>query len=160
MTKDEINKLFEYKDGGLYWKVDNPQGPVGTRAGKDCGLRGREIGFNKKVHKEHRLVFILHHGFIPKFIEHVNGNKKDNRIENLQACSRQPNGWNSIGSMARKSLKWRGVYRKGVQWEASISHEGQRISLGVFDDEKEAASTYNIAAKKYYSDQAVLNKLD
>ena len=76
LTKELAESLFYYKDGVLYWKdnrgychtKDKPVGSV-TKAGYF------ESKLNLKTFKVHRVVFLLHHGYLPEVIDHIDGNK-------------------------------------------------------------------------------------
>ena len=53
---------------------------------------------NKKQWREHRWVWTQHHGEIPKGMEidHINGKRDDNRIENLQMLTKKQNNLHTI----------------------------------------------------------------
>jgi len=54
------------------------------------------IKFKSKQYKAHRLVWLYHKGSYPKYgIDHINRNRKDNRIENLRDVPQKINCWNS-----------------------------------------------------------------
>jgi hypothetical protein len=94
-------------------------------------------------------------------VDHEDGNGLNNRRSNLREATCQQNNFN-----ARKSRKGTSVF-KGVSWERShkswkarIRFNGKLIVLGRFKIEKDAAEAYNLAAKKYFGEWAVLNNLE
>ena len=108
-----------------------------------------------------RELFVLHrellglHGkdSLETVVDHINGNKQDNRRSNLRVVSRCQNAFNSrVRPMYRgrnRSSEYRGVSRlKSGRWQAYIKINTQRKNLGVFDTENEAAFAWNVAAQK------------
>ena len=91
-------------------------------------------------------------------VDHVNHNKRDNRRANLRVCTRQQNTQNN-DKHARSSSRFKGVgYSKDRRkWFAKIWFEGQRIWLGYFLDEVEAARTYDAKAVELFGEFAHLN---
>jgi hypothetical protein len=90
--------------------------------------------------------------------DHINGVPLDNRKTNLRVCKMMDNFKN------RKVYKSNTSGYKGVhlhtrlkRWVARISVDGKRIHLGLFDDPKDAAAAYNLAAIKYHGKFARLN---
>ena len=55
----------------------------------------RAITFFPYRLKEHRLIFLMCHGFLPELLDHIDGNKLNNRIENLRSCTKNQNQQNS-----------------------------------------------------------------
>jgi len=92
------------------------------------------------------------------WIDHINRNGLDNRKANLRFATPMQNAWNrtkpNIGSS-----KYRGVGKaKGPNpWRATIHHNGQKIHLGMFKNEIDAAKAYDTEAKKRRGEFAVLN---
>ncbi len=92
-------------------------------------------------------------------VDHKNGNKLDNRKENLRICTLQQNGHNYDKQIVGATSKYKGVcWRKNRErWVVRLSVDGKRIHVGLFTDEIEAAKAYNTKALQYYGEYAKLN---
>lgn len=92
----------------------------------------------------HRVVWELCKGPIPigLQVDHINGVKTDNRIENLRLVTQAENQQN----VPRKGYYW---YPKNRCWGSCISIDGKRLFLGLFQTEAEAKAAY-LAAKKVH----------
>ncbi|QIG74325.1 HNH endonuclease protein [Rhizobium phage RHph_N65] len=90
------------------------------------------------------------------FIDHINGDPKDNRRENLRPCTRLENAANQRPRPGATSV-FKGVSKladnRGRPWRASI----QAKVIGHFSTEEEAARAYDTAARKTYGQFAYLN---
>lgn len=93
-------------------------------------------------------------------VDHINGNPLDNRRENLRVCLIKENVRNSPGRGGLSRFKGVSWNKQAGKWQVAIRANGQRIYLGIYEDELEAASVYNEAAKKYFGEFAYLNVLD
>jgi len=106
MDKELIKMYFEYKNGGLYWKVDKPNSKYkkGDKAGCVYSNGYYVIKFNNKRYLEHRLIYILFKDEIPEklMIDHIDQNRLNNNIENLRAVDR---GINRMNSDKSKNIK-------------------------------------------------------
>jgi hypothetical protein len=89
-------------------------------------------------------------------VDHINGNRLDNRKHNLRICTTQQNLQNS---KPRSGRKFKGVTKSRDAWQARIFADGRRISLGRFRSPEEAAAAYNEAAKTHYGEFAWLNEV-
>ena len=90
-------------------------------------------------------------------VDHINGNRMDNRRCNLRHCT---NAENSRNCQHRSGTsKYRGVYyaKQTKKWRASIMHNGKRFHLGYFATEEAAAEKWNEAAKAMFGEYVVLN---
>lgn len=95
-------------------------------------------------------------------IDHINGDKSDNRRENLRVCTRVENSFNRPANKSRKTGKFKGVYPNGKcgrWWCAKITMGDKKIWLGNFKTEKDAAIAYNNEIKKFHGEFAVLNEI-
>lgn len=137
ITHKEALEVYEYKDGNLYWKVARPSCGLGKRVGspnKKGYIRTRYKGEYLYLH---RLIFLYHHGYMPKQVDHINGNKADNRIENLRESSQSQNMWN------RKTNKNSKTGIKGVtpfrnKFRARVTANYKPHTIGYFDTIEEA----------------------
>ena len=142
MTKDEAHRLFNYKDGFLYWNVC-PNRRI--RAGDVVGSRMKsgywQAGVNKKQWYVHRLIFLYHHGHLPDFVDHIDGNKENNRIENLRAASATENQQNRrIGRVNSSGVKGVCWHKQRGKWLARVKINGKQVSAGLFSTLEEATN--------------------
>jgi hypothetical protein len=101
------------------------------------------------------------------YCDHINHNGLDNRKANLRPASRTQNvchrrkfsGRTYDGLKKPSRSKYKGVdwVAEVKRWRARIRVNGKRISLGLFENEIDAAKAYDRAAKKYHGDYAGLN---
>lgn len=156
MRKVPIETLHERlsynpETGIFTWKISNQWVKKGTQAGTIC-LGYVKISINKIIIPAHRIAWAMTYGVWPdKEIDHVNGIRSDNRIENLREASRQQNCLNRSKATNNKSgykgVSWHNVAQK---WQTHISIAGKSIYLGLFEDKRDAFNAYNEAAEKAY----------
>jgi hypothetical protein len=111
----------------------------------------RSINVDKKTYKAHNLVWFYFHGVFPtNVIDHINGNRLDNRIENLRDVTQQQNLWNMQRAMSNSKSGILGVdwvlYRK--KWRAQIRVNGKKKCIGYFASAEEAGVAYQNAKKE------------
>lgn len=111
-----------------------------------------------KLIQLHRVVIKAKEG---EFVDHINGNKLDNRKINLRICTKAQNSQNRKMSKFNKSgfngVSW---CIKNKKWVSQISCENKKIHIGYYIDPKDAARAYNQAAQKYHGEFAKLNILN
>lgn len=96
----------------------------------------------------HRLAWFYHHGEWPQhYIDHINGIRDDNRIDNLRDVPHDENIRNVTRSSRANSSGLRGVSLFRGRYRAEIQVAGIRKHIGVFDTAEEASRAY-IATKE------------
>lgn len=96
LTQDQLNNRFEYRDGSLFYKESEGRQLKGSRAGK---VKPEFNGYTRVWHDgayymQHRVIYKMHHGDdfeTSGVLDHINGIKHDNRIENLQHITQKEN---------------------------------------------------------------------
>ena len=150
-------ELFEYRDGKLYWKKStNSSITVGQEAGTYRNSDGYHIvGFDGKNRRIHRVIWAYHYGEIEEgvFVDHINRDPFDNRIENLRLCNKAQNNANSK-VRSDNNLGIKGVCVSGSKFRARVSKQGKEIHLGNFDTIEEAHAAYLKAAEEVFGEFA------
>lgn len=140
----EIKSILRYEPltGKFFWiKRQGSHGNPGEEAGclkKDGYI---SIAFNYKTWKASRLAWYFVYGYIPiKYIDHINGNRSDDRIGNLREADDRLNGQNR---KEHRSGRLVGAYKRASgKWASQIQTDNGKIWLGVFDTEQEASDKY------------------
>lgn len=89
-------------------------------------------------------------------INHINGNKLDNRRSNLRIATRSESHINR-GMHMNNTSGYKGVFKKGNRWCAQVGCDSVSLYLGTFDSRKEAAKAYDRKAYELFGEVAKLN---
>jgi hypothetical protein len=96
----------------------------------------------------HRIIWKLVLGMEPpEFLDHIDGNRSNNRFENLRPATRKEQSWNSCLYKNNQSGR-RGVEKRGNKWIARIRIDGVIHYLGTFNTISAAAAAYEHTARK------------
>lgn len=141
--------ILEYRDGGLYWLKPKRGRTVGKRVGSINGAGYRHFTYKYKIYLEHRVIWEIFNGPIPKNkqIDHINRNRSDNRIENLRLVTPQVNQRNR----GARGYSWD---KQKDKYKARAVHDGKCIHLGHFEKEEEARKAYDLWRKEVWDDAA------
>ena len=168
---EELYKVFTYcpDQGKLFWQKrfphyfrENPEiahticttfnrTMVGREALIDISSNGYKAGkvFGKHL-LAHRVLYALHYGEWPIYIDHINGNRLDNRISNLRSVTMHENNKNT-GLRPNNKSGISGVHwcKKAKKWRGIIKVNKRSIHLGFFESLEEARPAIAEARKKY-----------
>ena len=159
ITKDRIFELFEIPEDGVFiWKADRGSNKTkGKVAGNvfvsKSGTKYRYMKIDGKNHKAHQLVFFLYHGYVPKEIDHIDGDGLNNCITNLRPASRSDNMKNQ-GVRSDNKVGTTGIWRdeQRNRWQAYIKVDKKQIHLGRFKDLNLAIQARKEAEIKYFGE--------
>jgi hypothetical protein len=154
-TQAYIHSLFEYRDGKLYRKVSCSNAKAGQEAGW-IGNRGyRVVCVDYKEILVHRLIYLMHHGHAPERIDHINGVRDDNRIENLREASCSENNYNqkisSKNTSGCKNVSWNKARSK---WVVRICYDKRKLKQWYVDDFEFAELLAQEAREKFHGEFA------
>jgi hypothetical protein len=154
MNQQFLQELFEYKDGNLYWKIQ--KGKKG-KIGKQCGAKHSQgyiqTCIDKKLYLNHRLIFLYHYGYLPEFIDHIDGNKTNNCIENLREATHCENQYNrKINKNNKSGIK--GVHFHQNKWLVKIRVDGKVKYFGSYHDLQVAKFVSETMRYKYHKEFA------
>jgi hypothetical protein len=160
VTFEQVAARLSYnpETGVLTWKRrENAwKGWNETWAGKPAGSRGSGgegysyVTIDFRPRKAHRIAWLLHFGIMPAgFIDHINGDRLDNRIANLRLSTNAENMRNRAAPR-NNSSGYKGVYLDAYtkRWKAQINIAGKNRNLGRFDTPEEAHAAYRLAAEQ------------
>jgi len=170
LSPEELRQLLRYdpETGKLYWLERGPEWfPEYDR--ERCWRRwntrwsGREAFTSRngcgyftgslldQPHRAHRVAWAIYHGAWPQGeIDHINGDRSDNRIENLRDVPKLVNSMNAARPAHNTSgsvgVHW---YKKNNKWSAAITVEQRQIHLGYFANKDDAIAARRSAEERY-----------
>lgn len=161
-SRDEILAFVSYDpETGFFTRNASKYCPwtVGEQAGSIVTKGYRRIFINKEYYMEHRLAWIIINEIIPEnmTIDHINGDKSDNRICNLRLATDCQNSYYRPRKSSNTS-GMKGVYqRENGKYRATITVNKQRTNLGTFETKEQAYAAYCEAAHRLHGEFARLS---
>ena len=156
ITQELVKEFFIYENGNLYWKINRTgKAKQGTKAGCLLGKGYRSCKIQGQQFLVHRIIFLYHHGYLPKFIDHINGVKDDNRVENLREATLSQNNSNSkIRSNNTSGIKGVSWDKKSKKWLVYINLHYQRKYIGRYNTIEEAEKAIKIKREELHKEFA------
>jgi hypothetical protein len=155
MTLNDLLENFELIDNNFYWKKPRSGIAVGQKAGCLDNTGYIRIRFNQKKYLLHRLLYLYHHGFMPKYVDHIDGNPLNNDIKNLRKVTFSQNRQNlkkqKNNTSGYKNVVWSISQKK---WRVTLWANGKFMSFGGYDDIELAGLVAQEARNKYHGEFA------
>lgn len=152
----ELN--YDPETGVFTWKRARRGIKPGMEAGNIGPLGYRRINICHRFRAAHRLAWFMHFGVWPESpLDHINGNKADNRICNLRLADHSQNKCNT-GRRSDNKTGAKGVYwsNRRRRWVAGIALYGAYKHLGVFREFEEAVEARRHGAMRLHKEFARL----
>lgn len=159
LTSERARALLDYDpvSGAISWRVSRR----GVRPGV-CGRVSTKHGYHEvcvdgRLYRVHRLAFLLMNGAFPDapHIDHINGDKLDNRWSNLRPATNSENAANSKlrknNTTSHQGVVWDAARGK---WRAQIRIGGRKVNLGRYTNAADAADAHRAAAIAHYGEFA------
>ena len=161
-TQSRVKELLSYdaNSGLFFWTKNRSNVKAGAVAGCTSKNGYTLIRIDKKLFLAHRLAWIYCNGddSVPDLIDHINGNKTDNRIENLRPATKVLNGQNRRAAQANNAssgLLGVAYISHTKKFTAYINKDERRQYLGLFENKEDAHEAY-INAKRLLHEGCVI----
>ena len=147
LTQEKLNSLYDYDPdtGFLVSKKYKNRREHWAKPGNYIS-----VSIDGKSFPAHRLIWMMVYGYWPNEIDHINGNKQDNRLCNLRNVTRLENMRNQC-VQKNSTSGVTGVYwnKWDKKWAARITVNRKFVHLGYFSNKEDAIATRKAAEVKY-----------
>jgi hypothetical protein len=163
MTNEEkvwvLTNMRYYAETGVLerWVTHNGIRELKSPYWKECSDKPISRGYAQvsvlgAMRKYHRICWLLAHGSIDDglSIDHIDGNRTDNRLCNLRLGTSRENQQN-LRCHRNGNLVGATWSKRNEKWQAKIQINGKDKHLGYFQTELEAHEAYNQSIKELYS---------
>ena len=160
ITADFVRSILNYNQetGAFTWIVQRSNVSSGSVAGHVSKSGYTTISICDKTYLAHRLAWMHVNGCFPDCdIDHIDGNRSNNRFSNLRLDPLRQNQQNRKTTQRNNKSGFPGVYwHKSVhKWHARIHVKRKSISAGFFDDPRDAYEAYLSAKRQFHPFYAI-----
>lgn len=155
INKDYALKIFDYVDGELHWKITKSNRAIKGKKINSLNKKYKTVFLDGKRYLVHRIIFLMHYGYLPKYLDHIDGNPLNNKIENLREADINQNGYNSKIQKNNKSGV-KGVYfnKLSKKWMVRLNVDGVTKYFGTYNDIDYAKFVSEAMRYKYHKEFA------
>lgn len=145
-SRKTVKKLFKYKKGKLYNRRS------GVRVGgNDCWKGYRNVRVEGRLCKEHKVIWLIKKGYWPEELDHKDGVRDNNKIDNLRDIGAVGNAQNrKVRKDSKTKIPGVSLY-KGSRFTSRLCINGKRNHLGHYESILEAALARH--AGEYYCEE-------
>lgn len=146
---------YDPNSGEFSWKQKTSiRSKVGKTAGLSCKADYQRISIDNRRYKAHHLAWLYMTGEWPNgIVDHKDGQKSNNRWDNLRIATPRENRANSPVNANNKCGR-KGVHKVGRKWRALLQTTDERMHLGYFECLDSAAAAYEDAAEQKFGEFA------
>lgn len=157
LSADRLRELLHYDPATGIFTWRSKLGPRAKHNGiagcisSDSGYRMIRIDF--QLYRAHRLAWLYMFGVFPQDqIDHMNGNRSDNRIENLREVTNQVNCQNKRQAQKNSKTGILGVSwnKQNKMWTARLTHDNEDVLCKYFHNIEDARSAYLEAKRRIH----------
>ena len=146
-----LNSVLEFRDGLLYNKITRNSRAVKDELAGAISGRYRLITLLGKPYSVHRVAYYMVHGNCPDYLDHINNDRLDNRVDNLRPVTPSQNQWNhglnKANTSGVKGISWASRYKK---WYACLRVNGVNKNLGYFHNLNDAKEFIELAREMFH----------
>lgn len=153
LTVERLRQVlrFDDKTGEFFWTHRKThKNKLGKQASIVRSHGYMSICIDSVYYYTHRLAWMYVYGEMPKIIDHINGNKQDNRISNLRSVDQKTNVENVLKPRKHNKSGVLGALKSKDKFQSRIRVDGKYIYLGRFDSKDDAHEAYLQAKRKYH----------
>jgi hypothetical protein len=162
ITQARVKELFDYHSNGTLTrkiKTSN-RNKVGNIVGSNNGNGYLRLSIQSKNYYVHQIIFLWNYGYIPIELDHKNGIRNDNRIENLREATHAENGKN----LSLRKYNVIGINNVSFdlsrnKWIARIVVNKKTKYLGRFKNLEDAIEARKNAEILFYKDWRRINEI-
>jgi hypothetical protein len=155
---DIIKQSVVYDNGNLIWTGKNSSR---REKGRILGTKGNHgylsFSINKKLYLNHRVIYAIHFGDFPEpkmTVDHIDGNKLNNKIENLRLATYAQNLSNKISYNNKSGAKGVLWNPKNQNWRVRINYQRKAYEIGSFTEFDDAVIACKTARNQIHQDFA------
>jgi hypothetical protein len=155
ITYEEAKRVFRYDEetGKLYWKIGGKCRKIGKESGYYTNGY-RQVCFQEKAYQTHRVIWLMVYGEFPsgekRFIDHLDGDGSNNRLNNLRTVSHAENCRNKKMYLCNKTGE-NGISfdKRSRKWKIGVYINGERKHIGYFATLEDAITARDNAIQEY-----------